>query len=140
MASPVLQNAVPLTDPPALARALPYIQSAATHLLSSLFRTVFAAATFLAHPIVLVLPASIALLLYIVAPFLVFSQLVFEIVLHTPYRVIVFLSDAVYPAYVFLGVACITGALLGWTGRSVVLGVAAVIGPQSPPLLVGVHE
>ncbi|KAJ7189932.1 hypothetical protein B0H12DRAFT_1065574, partial [Mycena haematopus] len=127
-------------DPPAFVRALPYIRSGATLLLSSLFRTVSAAVTLLAHPIVLVLPASIALLLYIVAPLLVFSQLVFETVLHTPYRVIVFLSDAVYPAYVFLGVACITGGLLGWTGRSVVLGVLALIGPQSPPLLVGAYE
>ncbi|KAJ6468915.1 hypothetical protein C8R45DRAFT_1017836 [Mycena sanguinolenta] len=143
MASSVTQSAVPASDAPALVRALPYIQSAATLVLYSvlsLLRAVFAAAALLVHPIVLLLPIPIALLLYILAPFLVFSQLLLEILLYTPYRVVVLLADAVYPAYVFLGVACITGALLGWTGRSVVRGVVGVVGSHPPPPLVGAQE
>ncbi|KAF7373950.1 hypothetical protein MSAN_00607500 [Mycena sanguinolenta] len=143
MASSVMQSAVAATDAPALVRALPYIQSAATLLfysILSLLRTVFATATLLVHPIVLLLPIPIALLLYILAPFLVFAQLLLEIMIYTPYRTIVFLADAVYPAYVFLGVACIAGALLGWTGRSVVRGVVHVVGPHSPPRLVCAQE
>ncbi|KAF8142958.1 hypothetical protein K438DRAFT_1518237, partial [Mycena galopus ATCC 62051] len=73
----------------------------------------------LAQPLVSLFPFPVAVLLYILAPALVILQLFLEITVFSPYRAIVFASDAIYPVYVFLGIACITGALLGWVGRSV---------------------
>jgi len=50
---------------------------------------------------------------------IVFLSIVFGLFIRTPYSVIVYLLDAVYPIYVFCGVACITGALIGLTGKFV---------------------
>jgi len=56
-------------------------------------------------------------LLYVFAPVIVFSQLVVTIFLFGPYNITLYLLDALYPLYVLAGVACITGGVLGITGR-----------------------
>jgi cellulose synthase/poly-beta-1,6-N-acetylglucosamine synthase-like glycosyltransferase len=141
----ILQSAVQATDAPALARALPYVKSAAVLILSfalSLSRAIFSAVAFAgkiaAHPIVFLSPFPV--LLYILAPVIIFVQLFLEITVYSPYRAILWLSDAVYPAYAFLGVACITGALLGSIGRFFILGVFHMAQPPPPHPLVEAPE
>ncbi|KAJ7664994.1 hypothetical protein B0H17DRAFT_1091077 [Mycena rosella] len=147
--STILETGVPPTDTPALLRALPYAQSGATLILSTsqaALRTTFTALVFLskllANPIAFLSPFPI--LLYILAPLIVFVQLLLEIAIYAPTRTIAYVADAVYPAYVFLGVVCITGALIGLSGRLTVLGVLYVLPPPPPPppphLLVEVHD
>ncbi|KAJ7113389.1 hypothetical protein C8R44DRAFT_710600 [Mycena epipterygia] len=139
--SSVLQSVVSSTDSPALARALPYAKSAVSLTISSfsaIFRTIFAALAFLAkiaaHPIVFLSPFP--LLLYILAPVIVFIHLFLDIAVYTPYRAILYVSDAFYPAYVFLGVACITGALVGLSGRLAVLAILYLVPPTTPQISV----
>ncbi|KAJ7851805.1 hypothetical protein B0H14DRAFT_819030 [Mycena olivaceomarginata] len=98
----ILQSAVQATDAPALARALPYVKSAAVLILSSalsLSRAIFSAVAFAgkiaAHPIVFLSPFPV--LLYILAPVIIFVQLFLEITVYSPYRAILWLSDALYP-------------------------------------------
>ncbi|KAF8134121.1 hypothetical protein K438DRAFT_1997834 [Mycena galopus ATCC 62051] len=69
-------------------------------------------------------------LLYILAPFVAFLELFLEIWVLSPYRAIIFVADALYPTYVFLGMACITGALLGLVGRYL---VRRAVAPPTPP-------
>ncbi|KAJ7658438.1 hypothetical protein B0H17DRAFT_1011664 [Mycena rosella] len=143
--STILETGVPPTDTPALIRALPYVQSGATLIFSAsqaALRTTFTAVLFLlkllANPITFLSPFPI--LLYILAPLVVFVQLLLEIAVYAPTRTIAYAVDAIYPAYVFLGVACITGALIGLSGRLTVLGVLYVLPPTPPQLVVEVHE
>ncbi|KAJ7664989.1 hypothetical protein B0H17DRAFT_873415, partial [Mycena rosella] len=67
------------------------------------------------------------ILLYILAPLIVSTQLLRELAVYAPSRTLLYAADAVYPAYVFFGVACITGALIGLSGRLTVLGVLYVL-------------
>lgn len=57
------------------------------------------------------------ILLYILAPAIVFVQLVVIVVFYGPYKIILYLLDALYPLYILTGVACITGGVLGFAGR-----------------------
>jgi hypothetical protein len=59
----------------------------------------------------------IPILLYLFAPVVVFSELVVTVFLFAPYRIILYLLDALYPLYVLAGVACIAGGVLGIAGR-----------------------
>ncbi|KAJ6459120.1 hypothetical protein C8R47DRAFT_1162401, partial [Mycena vitilis] len=141
----IIESAVPATGSPALVRALPYAKSLASLSFSSLValsRSVSAALFFasriLAHPIVFLSPFPV--LLYILAPAIVFTQILVEVFAYSPYRAILYLSDAFYPAYVLLGVACITGALLGLGGRLVVWGALQLLSPQPAVLLVDTSD
>ncbi|KAF8143109.1 hypothetical protein K438DRAFT_2110365 [Mycena galopus ATCC 62051] len=99
-----LESAVKtLTDSPELARAL----------LSTILELV-----------------TFPILLYILAPFVAFLELFLEIWVLSPYRAIIFVADALYPTYVFLGMACITGALLGLVARYL---VRRAVAPPTPP-------
>ncbi|KAJ7478972.1 hypothetical protein FB451DRAFT_1240277 [Mycena latifolia] len=136
--SSILETASSPANSPALARALPYVKSGASVIISSslaISRASFAALAFIAkvvaHPLVFLSPFPF--LLYILAPVIVFVQLFLDVTVYTPYRFIVYLSDAFYPAYIFLGVACITGALMGLSGRLAVLGVVYVLPPAPSP-------
>ncbi|KAJ7608517.1 hypothetical protein DFH06DRAFT_1248249 [Mycena polygramma] len=141
----ILETAVPATATPALARALPYAQSATSFLISAfatLARAILASLAFagriVAHPVAILSPFPV--LLYILSPAIVFVQIVLEAFVYSPYRLIVYLSDAFYPIYVFLGVACITGALLGLSGRGVVWVLLLLVPPPSSPQLVDAEE
>ena len=129
----------PPTASPALAVALPYVKSGASILLSLLAtapRAAYAAVAFVTtvalRPLALVILAPLPALLYILSPAIVALQIFLSVLVYTPWRVAAFLTDAFYPAYVFLGVACITGALLGLSGRLAVLCTLALV-PSSPP-------
>ena len=59
----------------------------------------------------------VPILLYLLAPLLVFSELVLTIFFFGPYKIILYFLDALYPLYVLAGVACITGGVLGIVGH-----------------------
>ncbi|KAJ7458978.1 hypothetical protein FB451DRAFT_1273003 [Mycena latifolia] len=141
----ILETASSAGNSPALARALPYIKAGASVIISSslaIFRASFAALAFItkvvAHPLVFLSPFPFVL--YILAPVIVFVHLFLDTAVYKPYRVIVYLSDALYPAYIFLGVACIAGALMGLSGRLAVLGVVYVLPPAPSPISVDSQE
>ncbi|KAF9270809.1 hypothetical protein L218DRAFT_58669 [Marasmius fiardii PR-910] len=61
--------------------------------------------------------APISIILYVLAPFIVFVQIILGLVVFTPYSAFVYLTDAIYPLYVFCGIACIVGVLMGVLGK-----------------------
>lgn len=58
-------------------------------------------------------------ILYLLAPFLVFAQILLEGLVYTPYRIVAYLAYSLYPAYVLVGTACIAAAVVGMTARLV---------------------
>jgi len=60
---------------------------------------------------------TIILLTYIFAPVITFSSILYAVALTTPFNLLKWLLEALFPLYVFCGVACITGGLLGLCGR-----------------------
>ncbi|KAF7344036.1 hypothetical protein MVEN_01693100 [Mycena venus] len=138
----ILQTAVPPSDSPeaALARAFPYLKASTTLFLRTVIVCVALVGSIVLHPLFIVflspLPVLARILLYILSPLHLFVKIFLDIVLYTPYRTIAYLSDVFYPAYVFFGVACVTGMMLGLVGRFVVLGVVdAVEFPPAPPVI-----
>ena len=59
----------------------------------------------------------VPIFLYLFAPVFVFSKLVMTVFFFGPYKIILYFLDALYPLYVLVGVACITGGVLGIVGR-----------------------
>jgi len=57
------------------------------------------------------------LLTYIFAPVIAFSSILYAIAVETPLSLLKWSLEALFPLYVFCGVACITGGLLGFCGR-----------------------
>ncbi|KAF8868466.1 hypothetical protein BD779DRAFT_1001493 [Infundibulicybe gibba] len=79
---------------------------------------------------------ALAIILYIVSPAIVFLNISYTLLLSTPARIVVYLFDAFYPLYVFFGVACITGALLGLAGKllsSLLVELCAYDSPKTKP-------
>jgi hypothetical protein len=58
--------------------------------------------------------------LYIFSPIIVFVEIALDSLFITPYNIAVYLFDALQPVYVFFGLACLCGALIGITGRVLV--------------------
>ena len=71
-------------------------------------------------------------LLYILAPVFVFLDIAATLFLRTPYRTAAYLLDAAFPLYVFVGVACITGGILGLLAR--VLSRVIIVSLEPPPV------
>ncbi|RDB17527.1 hypothetical protein Hypma_001260 [Hypsizygus marmoreus] len=110
----------PAATPPALERVLPYIISGTSAAISAVsaishftgFLISKATSSFLAF-------SPLPIIFYFLAPAFVFFEIATDVFLRFPYQVALYLLDAFYPIYVFCGVACITGALVGVTGRLV---------------------
>ncbi|XP_006455677.1 hypothetical protein AGABI2DRAFT_210160 [Agaricus bisporus var. bisporus H97] len=101
-------------SPALLPLLFPYILSTlhkATHLTLLLYKNLFTFLTFLSKT-TLLSPLS-----YILAPLLTFTSIVFSLTFRVPYSFVSWFLDAVFPLYVFCGVACIVGGLLGYCGR-----------------------
>jgi len=56
---------------------------------------------------------------YLVAPLLVFVAVVINIFVLAPLSTARYLASSFYPVYVFCGVACITGIVVGMGGRGI---------------------
>lgn len=54
---------------------------------------------------------------YVCAPLFVFLDINTTLFVRAPYQTVTYLLEAVFPLYVFVGVACITGVLLGLVAR-----------------------
>ncbi|TFY68770.1 hypothetical protein EVG20_g3428 [Dentipellis fragilis] len=127
MASPTVSVSptVQATPPPIL-QLLPLLSrtfSASVSASSYIARNASSALSLFLTPLTLMLPA----VLYVFAPFIVTSQILLDAFVVIPYRVTVYILQVVYPLYVFVGVACICGALLGFGARQVVKGIVWVI-------------
>ena len=64
---------------------------------------------------------------YVLAPVFIFVHLAFSVFILLPYKLAVNLVDVLYPLYVFFGVACIAGALVGLGGRALAAVITAFI-------------
>ncbi|KAF8809861.1 hypothetical protein BYT27DRAFT_7135682 [Phlegmacium glaucopus] len=96
-------------DPP-ISQLIPYITTAFSWLkyfLSSII-------TF--RPLLLLF-WPLPILLYLFAPVIVFLEIVLTVFFYWPYTTTLYLLEAFYPLYVLVGVACITGGVLGLAGR-----------------------
>lgn len=122
----LVETAAPTSDPdsPPIAAALnyfPLVASVAVQTIRSFFQltswlvraTLSYSGLVVLSPLASVLSAS----LYILAPVIVFSQVLLDIFVFTPYDLVVYFVDAMYPVYVFCGVACITGVIIGGFAR-----------------------
>ena len=107
-----------------ISQLLPYLTTA----FSTLKLAVRVAARAL-RPIRTLSPAPA--LLYILAPVFVFLDIAATLFLRTPYRTAAYLLDAAFPLYVFVGVACITGGILGLVAR--VLSRVIIVSLEPPP-------
>ncbi|KAI0311085.1 hypothetical protein OF83DRAFT_1069423, partial [Amylostereum chailletii] len=56
-------------------------------------------------------------IIFILSPFIVAIQLLFGIFIYTPYRTTIYVAEALYPLYVFLVVAVVSGILVGLVAR-----------------------
>lgn len=106
--------------PPALRQLLPYVVSGGSILISGIsivFRSLIRLLSTSSRSILIFSPLPIAL--YLLAPVFVFLQAVTDIFVVMPYRITLALLDVFYPVYVFFGIACITGALVGLSCRMI---------------------
>ncbi|ETW77443.1 hypothetical protein HETIRDRAFT_327084 [Heterobasidion irregulare TC 32-1] len=83
---------------------------------ASTFSGLYTATSYLFTPLTLLLPVVI----YIVSPITLFLQLVLDGLIIVPFNLSVYILQAIYPLYVFVGVACVSGAVIGFGARHVV--------------------
>jgi len=70
----------------------------------------------LLYPILAVVPIPI----YLLSPVVITSKILVDLLIVLPYRAIVYASQALYPIYAFLVVACLSGAIVGFGARQLV--------------------
>ena len=66
------------------------------------------------------------------APFFVFLETLVEVFVRLPYQIVMSLLDTFYPIYVFCGVACITGGIIGVTARIISNVLVSLLEVGSP--------
>ena len=80
----------------------------------------------LSYPTLLLLPPVgfiLSIIFYLFAPFIVFFQVLLDVLVFTPYNLVLYFLDAVFPLYVFCGVASITGILIGLLAKRLVFQI-----------------
>ncbi|KAF9459509.1 hypothetical protein BDZ94DRAFT_892841 [Collybia nuda] len=123
------------TPPPGLQQAIPYLLSAGSAILSGISvvsRFFVALLSTTTRSILFFSPLPI--LLYVLAPVIVFFELVVDTFIRLPLGVTMYLLDAFYPVYVFCGVACIVGGLMGLFGRLLSKFVVDLVMNGYPPV------
>ncbi|KIK63807.1 hypothetical protein GYMLUDRAFT_454921 [Collybiopsis luxurians FD-317 M1] len=83
----------------------------------------------LSYPTLLLLPPAgfiLSITFYLFAPVIVFFQVLLDVLVFTPYNLALYFLDAVYPLYVFCGVASITGILIGLLAKRLVVQINKV--------------
>ncbi|KAL4245963.1 hypothetical protein ABKN59_008884 [Abortiporus biennis] len=63
------------------------------------------------------IPVLVAPILYLLAPVYVLLNLLVDILILTPYRIIAAVAYTLYPLYVLIGIACICAGIIGITAR-----------------------
>lgn len=104
-----------------------------------IFRATFSLLrTFLSQALRVVVALATPLLIFVplisrlLAPVIFVCNIVLNAAVYTPYAIISNVAAALYPLYMFCGVACIFGAVLGILGRSLVTLSNNVIAPELP--------
>ena len=123
-AAQAIENAPPITQ------IVPFLSKTASFLVATSSQLSFALVfltSWLSYAIFLLAKAPLPLILYILSPFIVFGQIVVGVFFVIPYHAVVDFFVAVQPFYVFCGVACISGVLIGLCGRVFAGAVSAVI-------------
>lgn len=71
---------------------------------------------------------------YLLSPLFVVCGVLLDALVFAPFRLVVYLAHQLYPAYVLVGTACITAAIVGYSARFVsMVAVAAVMEPSTSP-------
>jgi len=120
----IIENTPPITQ------IIPFLSKTASFLVSIASQINFVLVfltSWLSYPIFLLAKAPLPFILYIMSPVIVFGQIVAGVFFVIPYHAVVDFFVAVQPFYVFCGVACISGALIGLGGRVFAGVVSAVI-------------
>ncbi|KAF8497608.1 hypothetical protein F5888DRAFT_301686 [Russula emetica] len=105
---------------PPISAILPLVSSAFSTSLSalshvvSLFNTIFF--SLLYYPFLAIIPIPI----YLLSPVIITSKILLDLFVVLPYRALLYISQALYPIYAFVGVACLSGAIVGFGGRQLV--------------------
>ena len=123
-ASPLAQAASHVSA--ALTKIYPYVKSASLLALDIAKASWAFSQRFTINPV--------PIFLYIIAPLTVFVGYLASVFVFMPYATLVYLLEALHPLYVFCGVACLTGALLGVVGRLVAWMVVASVVPEAKPI------
>ncbi|KAG2039084.1 hypothetical protein BDR03DRAFT_1090796 [Suillus americanus] len=116
-----------LSTQPPITQIIPVLRATFSLLrtfLSQASRIVVALAT----PLLIFVPLISRLL----APVILVFHIVLDATVYTPYTIISNVAAALYPLYMFCGVACIFGAVLGILGRSLVTLSNNIIAPELP--------
>jgi len=82
----------------------------------------------------------LSIIWFILRPLTLLLEIVYILFIRTPYSVISwFVSEAIYPLYVFFGVAALLGGVVGYTASHVPKalnhGIALIRGSKAPPAL-----
>ena len=96
----------------------PYFQSFISFLIPiilGVYRLLVNLAWQVVKPILVLSP--IPIILYILAPVFTFCQVLLDVVVLGPVKTMGYMVEVIYPVYVFVGVGCITGCLLGFMGK-----------------------
>ncbi|KAI0267482.1 hypothetical protein BC834DRAFT_805940, partial [Gloeopeniophorella convolvens] len=64
--------------------------------------------------------ALVPIFYYLFSPFLISFRLLIDVFIFVPYRVTLYVLEAVYPFYAFIVIACISGAVIGIGARQLV--------------------
>jgi hypothetical protein len=129
-----------MDPPPPIAQVLPLLSQASSIAFSSaslIVRTLARLLVALSYPLRALSP--IPLILYALAPFIVFVRLIVDALVFTPFSIATSVVSALYPVYVFFGVTFIAAVLLGAAGRAIALALAAGLAESQqaevPPVL-----
>ncbi|KAH9048902.1 hypothetical protein EDB84DRAFT_1455389 [Lactarius hengduanensis] len=124
--------AVPGPTSPPISSILPLLSSAFTTGLSTIsyisgyFRTISYS---LFSPFLVIIPVGY----YLLSPIIISAQLLFDTFVGMPYRAAVYVLQAVYPIYAFLGVACLFGIIIGLGARQIVSLIGwGLLGGEAP--------
>ncbi|KAI0058453.1 hypothetical protein BV25DRAFT_1238553 [Artomyces pyxidatus] len=130
MAAPTSQTA---TSPPILALlpVVSYSFSAVAATTSFISNTFLSLVSLLLTPFAFIIPAF----LYLFSPVILSFYLLLDAFVVVPYRVTVYIAQAIYPLYAFIGVAVICGSMIGFGARKIVsvIGWSLLARPKKAP-------
>jgi len=117
-APPPGQTPPPISSVLPLATAAFFAGLSVVRHVSQLFKGVF---FYFLSPFLVIIP----IVAYLLSPIIISSKVLLDLFVLLPYRATVYTSEAVHPLYSFLGVACISGAIIGLGARQIVMFVGS---------------
>ncbi len=107
------------TSPPPISSLLPLLSSAFSAGLSALSHVAWLLKIIffsLLYPFLAIIPIPI----YLLSPVIITSKILLDLFVVLPYHAVVYVSQAFYPIYAFIGVACLSGVIIGFGARQLV--------------------